>query len=223
MVYYIISGIAFVILLLLVLGAIFFRDKIIFFLAAGIVGISLLSFYIFYYISSYNSSPQEVTMDRSFKKTKDGYYILDMHIVWNKKPEIFGLNGNDDLLILRYDPKEAEILSSNKTIKESEIGKTTVKLSKNFNYSQIEKNEKEVYFRLKDGADNDVSVTFKGLADKVPVKIFYLHDYSTPLEGTIYWEKDDELDLVSLAKGLFYYERSRYQDKLSFISSLSYF
>lgn len=194
MVYYITAGIAAASIVLFALGLIF-RGKMLYFLVGGIICAGVLSFYIFYYVSSYSSNTEEVTVDRSLKKLDEGRYILDMHIIWNKKPEIFGFDGDDDLLVLRYNSKEAEILSSNMPISESQVGKTTIKLSKTFKYSQIEKNEREAFFRLKDGDSSDITVTFKIMRDNVPVKIFYLHDFDTPLEGTTYWEKYEELNL----------------------------
>lgn len=196
MVYYYAAGIGIVSILVVALGLIFFRDKIMYFLAAGIICAAFLSFYVFYYISSYSSNPDEVMLNKKLTKGDNGSYILDMHTSWNKEPEIFGFNGNDDLLVLRYNPEDIQILTASKDMYETDAGKTSIKLSKDFNYSQIDKKEREVYFRIKDGAESDVSISFKASNADADVKVFYIHDFKTPLEGSTYWEKDDIMTLI---------------------------
>jgi len=150
-----------------------------------------LSFYTFYYIGSYNSSSNDVQLYTNILNKGSGQYLLKIDIKWRQKPEIFGFDGNSDLLIVRYNPQLFELTGADKEFKESELGKKIITLSNEFNYSKISKNEKEIGFNIKDGQNATTNIDIKKIKPGGVVKVFFLHDYKIPLGSPVYWEKDE--------------------------------
>jgi len=171
-------------------------DKKYFFglLVAQIICTGFLSFYLFYYIGSYTSSENDILLNTSINKDGSGEYLLDIDVKWKMKPEIFGFNGKYDFLVVRYNPNMFKVLGGDKDYSETATGTAIVKLSEEYNYSAIKKNEKEIYFCIEDGEDISAKVNFKELESEGAVKVFFLHDYKIPLGLPVYWEKEESVE-----------------------------
>lgn len=195
MIYFKIATIAIAAVGLLIYTLLFDRKYFFGLLIAEVICTGLLSFYTFYYIGSYSSGDNETLLNTNLHNEGGGNYSLHIDVKWKRKPEIFGLDGNDDMLVVRYNPKLIEVVSADRNYNVEDDGKTAVKLSKDYKYSKIAKYEKEIYFNIKDGENTRTKVNFKEIKPGGMVKVFFLHDYKLPLESTVYWEKDDLVEL----------------------------
>jgi hypothetical protein len=184
-------------LALLLLGyGIFFNRKLLFGIVIGeIICTGFVSFYIFFNVYSYVSTPEDIVLTNKLTDMGDGNYKIDIHVSWVKKPQIKGLGGNDDLLIIRCKPQEIEVKSSDKEYMETSLGTSVLKLSKEYSYSKINKDDKDVYFHIKDGSDTDISTVLKILKPDASIKVFYIRDYKMPFEKPTYWEKDLPIEI----------------------------
>lgn len=179
---------------LLIYALLFDRRYFFGLIVVEIICTGILSFYIFYYIGSYSSSDNDAVLNYSFDRA-DGKYMLHIDVKWNRRPEIFGFNGNEDTLVVRYNPEFLNLISADRKYESADYGKTAVKLTDEFNYTKVEKQEQEIYFNVKDGEDYRTEVVFKGEKPGGEVKLFFLHDYRVPMESSVYWEKDETVKL----------------------------
>lgn len=148
-----------------------------------------LSFYVFYYIGSYSSSNEEAYLYYELKKLSEGCYNLYINVEWNKKPEIFGFNGGDDGLIVRYNPARVKITSSDKSYDSGLPGKCLLPLPEDFKYSAIGKGEEEIKFKVRDGEDYGVRLYLIDVKPEARISVYFIHDYKLPIETSTYWEK----------------------------------
>ena len=100
-------------------------------------------------------------------------------------------SGSSDGLIVMYNPQVFELTGADKEFKESRLGWNSVQISNDYKYSNINKNEKEICFDIKDGENSTTRVDFKELKPGGTLKIFFLHDYKIPLGSPVYWEKNE--------------------------------
>lgn len=164
-------------------------------LIVDIICTGCLSFFIFYHIGSYVSTDSDVSLKTDIYYVGTDVYSVDIGARWNNIPEIFGFDGNDDMIIIRYDPEKLELLCASQQYKENIQGKCLIQLSQDYAYAKIGKNEKEIGFRIKDGNDDVVSLNIKRLESGGPLKAFFIHDYKIPLDSPTYWEKTELLEL----------------------------
>jgi hypothetical protein len=78
---------------LLVYTALFDRKFLFGLIVTEVILAGFLSFYIFYYIGSYNSVCSDITMNTSSVSLDRDLYTLELNIHWLRKPEIFGFDG----------------------------------------------------------------------------------------------------------------------------------
>lgn len=162
-------------------------------LVLNFIGAGLVSFYIFYYIGSYKSSVDDITLMTNLAKVSEGSYSLLVNVKWNKEPDIFGFNGTKDALVVRYNPAKIKIVSADKSYDSGIIGKGLLMLPADFEYSIIDKRESEIRFYVKDGEDYTVNLKLLNNMLGSKIKVFFIHDFKLPIETSTYWEKGDTI------------------------------
>lgn len=165
-----------------------------YFMALAFTCTVLLSFCIFYYIGSYKSTEEDADLKADIAKQDDSGYILNIGIEWKRKIQIFGFNGNEDALIVRYDPKRFQIISSDSNYDSKKLGETFLKLPDEFKYSKIKGNELEVKFDVKDGEAYSEKILLKNIKPGGAIQVFFIHDYKIPLDTRTYWEKSHTIE-----------------------------
>jgi len=160
-------------------------------LVAVVICSGFLSFYVFFYIGSYTSTAEDIILNANLVELSDKNYKLIIDGQWKKKPEIFGFDGSHDILAIRYNPKACQVLSSDMELKECDLGSTALKLSDEYRYSKISKSQQELYCSIKDGNDVNVNIVLKQLNSGGEIRVFYIHDYKIPLNGSVYWEREE--------------------------------
>jgi hypothetical protein len=189
MIYYKVGGIIFAGICLLIIAFIWFRKLFWGLLIIEVICSGFLSFYIFYYIGSYCTTPEDIVLNQTVTQIDGGYHSLKIDLAWSRIPCIFGFNGGNDILVVRYNPGSVDVVSADTGFMETGSGESTVKLPKEYKYSIIEQNEKEIYFNIKDGKNFSTQIILKGSGDGGSVKVFFLHDHKKPLESQEFWEK----------------------------------
>lgn len=164
-------------------------------LIVEIICTGFLSFYIFYQIGSYTSTSSDIILKTNSTGDDSGLYSVDINIKWEIRPEIFGFDGDNDMLVVRYDPELLKIVWASKRYIEDKQGSSLLKLSKDYNYAKIEKNESEIGFRVKDGVDDAINLTFERIEAGGTIKVFFIHDYKVPLDSQVFWEKTGVIKL----------------------------
>jgi len=164
-------------------------------LIVEIICTGFLSFYVFYQIGSYTSTSSDITLKTNTTGDDSGLYSVDINMKWETKPEIFGFDGDNDMLVVRYNPELLKIVWASKRYIENKQGSCLLKLSKDYKYTEIGKNENEVGFRVKDGIDDVINLTFKRIEAGGTINVFFIHDYKVPLDSQVFWEKNDIIKL----------------------------
>lgn len=195
MVYFRIAVIAISALGLLVYTILFDRKYFWKLLVIEVICTGFLSFYIFYTIGSYKSLDTDANLAVNASANEDGLRTITLDIKWNVMPEIFGFNGNSDLLVVRYNPELIEIVSADRAYDETEQGKTLLKLPKEYRYSQMDEKEREIGFHIEDGSDDSIKLTVRMIKPGSSLKVFFIHDYSVPLASPVFWEKVETLNI----------------------------
>lgn len=195
LIYYNIAAASIIIAGIFVLSLLFERKHSKFFIVLGMLCIEMLSFYIFYYIGSYKSSDDDVGLNVDLTKLDGDNYMLNIDMRWNRKLEIFGLNGGDDALVVRYDPEQFEIVSADRNYDMGKAGMCLLSLPKDFSYSKIGAKDVDIRFAVKDGENCSTKLVVKNIKPGGSVKVFFIHDYKIPLESKVYWEKSKAVEV----------------------------
>ena len=175
----------------LIIYAMFFDRKYLFGLLVIVaIGTGCLSFYICYYVGTYNSKSDDVYLSAGYDNVENKYYLFNINSKWKNKAEIFGLNSGKDMLALRFNTELLQVIDSNKDYVKTKPGENILDLDKEYKYSHISKSQSDICFNINDGEDSSIKLTFKELEPGGTVEMFYIHEYKIPLSSSVYWEKN---------------------------------
>ncbi len=178
----------------------FRRQYVLYFVIAEIIFMGFLSFYIFYNLASYESTEDDINMEVTANKTGEDIFLLNIDVKWNEPSSRLKLDGSGDALVIRYDPKYISIEPSDNKYKKSDMGECLVAFpkgvnTKNYKYSKLGKNEKEIGIDVGSREDISTAIKLKSLKPLGEIKVFYIHNYKIPIEGNVYWEKADTISI----------------------------
>lgn len=195
MVYFKVSVFIITALGLLIYTILLDRKHILKVLTVEVLCSGILAFYIFYYVGCYTSTDIDAELSADAAISQDSTCLVDVVIKWRGNSETFGFNGDRDLLAVRYNPKKIEIVYADRHYREAKPGSKLLNLDKEFQYSKMGIEEKEIGFDVTDCTDDTIKLTVKILDTGGIINYFFIHDYKVPLDSPVYWEKFGSLRL----------------------------